>query len=190
MVQIKILIQGYARHEGEISYSSSTCVLVKEKDLNILVDPGVAREKLAQALGNEGLKPEEINYVFLTHSHVDHSYAMALFPQAKVLDNEWIYDGDRQEKHDGFVPETELAIIQTPGHTLDHCSLAVPTDKGMVVIAGDLFWWPDHEEQKVDVSKDDSFAVDKKLLIASREKILKIADFIIPGHGRMWRVEK
>jgi len=190
MAQVKILIQGYVRDKENVSHSSSTCVLVKDKDLNILVDPGRAREKLAQALANEGLKPEDIHYILLTHFHLDHAFGMALFPQAKILDNEWIYVGDQEEKHDGFIPETELAIIQTPGHTLDHCSLAVPTDQGMVVIAGDVFWWPDHEEQKVEVGKHDEFAVDRKLLIESREKILKIADFIIPGHGKMFRVEK
>jgi len=190
MTELKILIQGYSKQEGNGSLSSSTCVLVKEKGLNILVDPGIAKEKLALALKNEGLKPEDIQYILLTHSHVDHAYAIALFPSAKILDDEWIYDGDKIEKHDGFIPGTELAIIHTPGHTLDHCSLAVSTEQGMVVIAGDVFWWPDHEEQKVEVGKHDEFAVDRKLLIESREKILKIADFVIPGHGKMFRVEK
>lgn len=191
MAKINLLIQGYARHQGDISESSSSCVLVQDNDISIIVDPGVAREKILQSLLNDGLKPEDIKYVFLTHSHIDHAYGAAWFAHAAVLDNQFIYyDGDKERKHDGFIPDTELAIIQTPGHTLDHCSLMVPTDRGMVAVAGDVFWWPDDEEQKVEVAKDDVYAVDKKLLTESRKKILTMADFIIPGHGRMFRVEK
>lgn len=190
MAQVKILVPGYAKYEGDIIFASSTCVLVQDKNLNILVDPGMSRDKLVQAMEKAGLTPGDIHYVLLTHAHIDHSFGMALFPSAKILDSEFIYDGEKEGAHDGFIPDTELAIIQTPGHTLDHCSLAVPTDKGMVVMAGDVFWWPEHEEPKVDVKKHDPYAVDNKLLIESREKILKIADFVIPGHGKMFRVEK
>lgn len=190
MALVKILVQGYARFEGETSYASSTCVLIQEKNLNILVDPGTAKEKLASALNELGLKPEDIHYVLLTHSHMDHAYDLALFLKARILDNQWIYEDDKGEKHDGFIPGTELAIIQTPGHTLDHCSLIVSTDQGMVAIAGDVFWWYEGEEEKVEIEEEDPFAQNQKELQESRKKILKMADFVIPGHGRMFRVEK
>lgn len=89
---------------------------------------------------------------------------------------------------------TDLKIIQTPGHEKFHASLAVPTQEGVYVIAGDVFWWRDNEEQKTDrdslMRHQDPFVKDKDALAASREKVLEIADYIIPGHGKVFEVEK
>lgn len=190
MAKIEILVQGYVYKEGEVEHASSSAVLVQEKEINIIVDPGIAKEQLAAGLKKVGLKPEDIHYVFLTHYHPDHGYGAAWFPQAKVIDYEMIYEGDKMWPHDGFVPDTELAIMRTPGHATEHCSLAVLTDKGMIIVAGDVFWWGDDEEQKVDIDKPDPYGQDTGALKQSREKILKLADFIIPGHGKIFQVEK
>ena len=40
-----------------------------------------------------------------------------------------------------------------------------------------------------DFPKDDEYASDKKGLEKSRKEVLKIADWIIPGHGRMYRAK-
>ena len=189
MAKIEILVQGYVNKEGEAERASSSAVLIQEKDINIIVDPGLAKEQLAAGLQKAGLKPEAINFVLLTHYHPDHAFGAAWFPQAKVIDDELIYDGDKMTPHDGFIPGTELAIMSTPGHAYEHCSLAVPTDQGMVVIAGDVFWWNDGEEQTLDVAHKDPYAKDEKSLQESRGKILKLADFIIPGHGKIIKVK-
>ncbi|MFA6098669.1 MAG: MBL fold metallo-hydrolase [Patescibacteria group bacterium] len=189
MAKIEILTEGYVIETETEERASSTAVLVQEKDLNIIVDPGIAREPLARSLQEHGLKPEDIDYIFLTHYHPDHAFGAAWFPKAKLIDNDSIYDRDRIIRHDGFVPGTELAIIHTPGHAFEHCSLAVTTDKGMVIIAGDVFYWVDGQEQKVDVNSEDKYATDMKKLIASRQKLLNLADFIIPGHGKIFRVK-
>jgi glyoxylase-like metal-dependent hydrolase (beta-lactamase superfamily II) len=189
MAKIEILVQGYVRKEGEAERASSSAVLVQEKDINIIVDPGLAKEQLAAALQKTGLKPEDIHYVLLTHYHPDHALGAAWFPQAKVIDDEVVYDGDKITSHDGFIPDTELAIMRTPGHAHEHCSLAVPTDKGMAVISGDVFWWNDGQEQKIDIHSPDPYAKNQKLLEESRAKVLKLADFIIPGHGSIIKVK-
>jgi len=87
----------------------------------------------------------------------------------------------------------DIKILETPGHSVEHLSLLVDTSKGKIALAGDVFWWVDGEEQKVDISKkDDSHPkeLNIKKLVASRRKLLKIADYIIPGHGKMFRVKK
>lgn len=189
MSKVEILVQGYVRKEGRGERGSSSAVLVQEKELNIIVDPGLAREPLATGLQKVGLKPEDIHYVLLTHYHPDHAFGAAWFPRAKIIDYESIYEGDLVAKHDGFVPGTELAIIHTPGHSAEHCSLTVPTDKGMVVVAGDVFWWYENEEQTLDIKRSDPYAQDQAGLQASRAKVLKLADFLIPGHGRVMKVK-
>jgi len=189
MAKVKILVQGYFEKKVANERASSTVVLVQDNDVKIIIDPGLARQPLAESLKKINLKPEDINYVLLTHYHPDHAFGAAWFPQAKILDVSYIYEGDKIIKHDGFVPDTELAIMHTPGHAHEHCCLAVPTDQGMVVVAGDVFWWTDGEKQSMNIKKQDPYATDQPQLEESRSKVKKLADFIIPGHGKIIKVE-
>ena len=148
-------------------------------------------KKLLEELSNNGLKTSDIDFVLLTHTHTDHAMLTGIFEKAQVLNSEEIYDSDKQLEHGNKIPIKGLAIISTPGHVDDHCSLVVKIDEGIYVVAGDVFWWKDDEEQKIDVNKpDQAYPGDMKQLTASRKKILEIADFIIPGHGKMFKVEK
>ena len=196
MAEVKILIEGYAREEDSTEFASSTTTLIQEVDLNIIVDPGMNRELLLEALRKENLSPDEINYVILTHYHLDHSLLAGVFEKAKILDDGDIYSWDGKiESHGGKVPGTDIKIIKTPGHDMFHCSVLVPTeDFGKIVIAGDIFWWRDNEKQKTDkeslINHKDPYVKNEEALINSRKKVLDIADYIIPGHGKMFKVKK
>ena len=192
MNTIKVLIQGYAKETDNGWLASSTVTLVQTDNKNIIVDPGCNRKKLMEALSDNGLKPSDIDFVLLTHSHSDHTLLAGIFENAKVLTPDEIYDDDNQVEHGNKIPGTDLEIIQTPGHSPEHCSLIVPTDEGTYIIAGDVLWWMDNEEQKIDIEKEDQAhpeEADMEKLIKSRKKILEIADYIIPGHGKMFKVE-
>jgi len=196
MSKVKILIQGYAREKGGEEFASSTAILIKDSNLNIIVDPGMDRKLLLSALNKENLSLDQIDYVILTHTHLDHSLLAGIFENAKILDNNDIYsfNGNIGE-HKGKVPNTDIEIIKTPGHDQFHCSVLVKTeDLGKVIIAGDVFWWADKEEQKTDkqslLEHKDPYVKNLKSLKESREKILDIADYIIPGHGKMFRSNK
>ena len=192
MAKVKILVKGYDRDISDgVWYASPTVTLVQNKGLNIIVDPGINRKLLLKSLRKEGLKPKDINYVLITHWHVDHFLLMGIFPKAKFLDGGLFYKGDRAIKHKGIVPGTKLKIVATPGHDVDDCSLLVPTRKGTVAIVGDLFWWSEKEEQNTSsigilINHKDRYVKDKKALRKSRKKILKLADWIIPGHGEIF----
>lgn len=193
MSEIKILIEGYAKQIANGWLASSTVILVKANGKNVIIDPGCNRNKLLSTLNKENLKVNDINFVLLTHNHLDHTLLVGIFPNARVLTTEEIYKNDNQISHNNKIPETDLEIIQTPGHCNEHCSLVVPTDKGIYVIAGDVFWFVDGEEQSIDVNKPDDAhpaEVDMKKLIASRKRIMEIADWVIPGHGKMFKVEE
>jgi glyoxylase-like metal-dependent hydrolase (beta-lactamase superfamily II) len=113
------------------------------------------------------------------------------FTKAKVLNYNEIFDVDKQFMHENRIPGTNLEILQTPGHSKDSCCLIVKMDKGTYVVAGDNFWWMKNEEERVDVNKpDQAHKGDMEKLIESRKKILKIADWIIPGHGKPFKVIK
>lgn len=79
-------------------------------------------------------------------------------------------------------------MIPTPGHTLDSVSLQVLTEKGVIVVAGDTF------EKQEDLTDEsiwiDAGSQDSSKQRESRKRILDIADFVVPGHGAMFKVDK
>lgn len=195
MAEVKILIEGYAKKIENGWLANSTVALIKSNDKNIIVDPGCNRSKLIEALSKNDLKTSDIDFVLLTHTHTDHALLAGIFENAKVLNDTEVYDNDNQIEHNGKIPGTDLEIIPTPGHDQFHCSLIVNDNKlGKVVVAGDLFWWRDDEEQETNnknlLNHEDPYVKDKTLLKNSRKKVLVLADYIIPGHGKMWKVEK
>ena len=196
MAEVKILIEGYAKEINGEEFASSTATLIRDNKLNAIIDPGMDREALLSGLAKEGLKTKDINFVILTHTHLDHSLLAAIFENAKILDNDSVYSFDGKiSEHEGKIPNTNIEIIKTPGHDQFHCSVLAETeDLGKVVVAGDVFWWADGEEQKTDkqnlLEHKDPYVKDEKALKESREKILNLADCIIPGHGKMFKVKK
>jgi glyoxylase-like metal-dependent hydrolase (beta-lactamase superfamily II) len=65
---------------------------------------------------------------------------------------------------------------------------------GKVVVVGDIFWWTEKGEPKKDfeslINLEDPYVKDEKALKESRKKILEVADWIIPGHGKMFKNQK
>lgn len=200
MSKYKILIQGYA-HAGEDDrhfFASPSTVLIYSNDKKVLIDPGADKEKLLKGLEEEGLKPEDIDIVFITHWHPDHVLNIRLFPNLDVIDSTTIWKDNGEEffpndtKTIEVIPGTDIKVIPTPGHSPEHVSILIETiDEGIVCIAQDVFWWVDGE-QKSDSEKelmdlDDPFMSDKEALLESRKKVLELADWIIPGHGKKFR---
>ena len=193
MNHVKVLIEGYAKERENGWVASSSVTLVRAGDKVIVVDPGCNRKRLLEELENNDLKTSEIDFVLLTHSHADHGLLAGIFENAKVMTVEEIYDGDNQINHDNIIPGTDLGIIQTQGHCPEHCSLVVPTAEGVYVVAGDVFWWMDDEVQVLELEKEDwahPAEVNAENLIESRKRILGIADYVIPGHGKMFKIKK
>jgi len=184
MTKVKVLIEGYVKADGAKVMPTTT--LIQDQNTNIIVDPGMGKNKkavLRKALKKEGLNFESINIVFCTHYHLDHTQYAGLFPKAKLVDYLYIYDGNDWLDHDGegYKLSPNVSISHTPGHSPEHASLKVETEKGIVVVTGDV-WWLDTMEPKID-----EMAQNQKQLEKSRQKILSIADWIIPGHGKRFK---
>jgi glyoxylase-like metal-dependent hydrolase (beta-lactamase superfamily II) len=195
MNKIKILIEGYAKVYDDFEEVSPSVVLIENEKHKIIVDPGFNRENLLRALEKEGLKTGDITVVILTHCHMDHFPLVGIFEKAIVLDNSDQYSQNgiikRQEKE---MLGEGIELISTPGHDPFHCSVLINTeDMGIVVISGDIFWWVDGEEPEKDfeslINLEDPYVKDEKALKESRKKVLEIADWIIPGHGKMFKNE-
>jgi glyoxylase-like metal-dependent hydrolase (beta-lactamase superfamily II) len=188
MAEVKVLVEGYTNADsvsdsGE-ERSCPTISLVREGDIVIIVDPGVLENQkiLVDALKKEGLKVDDINTVFLTHSHIDHYRNLGMFPNAKILEFYGLWHKNTVEDwKEQFA--NNIKIIKTPGHNDTSLTLLVKTEKGIVAIVGDVFW-------KENFPEKDPYASDLEKLSESRKKVLALADFIIPGHGKMFQVEK
>ena len=193
MNKVRILVEGYAHPGKDCGYvASPTICLVETKDKKILVDPGANKEILVKALKKVGVnKSRDISFIYLSHYHPDHFLNLKLFPNLDVYDGELIWSGDREYEHDGDLGIEGVEILPTPGHSPEHTSLLIDTKEGKVCIAQDVFWWEDGK-QKSDNLADllklkDPFVTDEKALKKSRKLVLSKSDWIIPGHGKMFK---
>lgn len=179
MASVHILIEGYLSSKSGGRTCPTIC-LVQDDGINIIVDPGTAKkpELIIEALKKHDLAPGDIGIVFLTHSHYDHFKNIALFPTAKCRDFWGLWDNDIC-RDAGENLTHNINIINTPGHSYDSLTLLVKKYDSTVAICGDL-WFNENFPQT------DPYAQSNQELIKSRQKILKIADLIIPGHGPMF----
>jgi glyoxylase-like metal-dependent hydrolase (beta-lactamase superfamily II) len=193
MAQIEIIVRGYAKKTKNGWHATSTCTLIQENNVKMLVDPGMDRKALLNGLKKFKLKTSDIHYVILTHYHLDHSLLAGIFENAKVMDNTEAYSWDgKMKKHNGEISKTKVRIIKTPGHDNFHCSVIAKTKEyGTVAVAGDVFWWQDDEKQEETsetlLKHKDPYIKDKTALKKSRNLLLETADIIIPGHGKPFR---
>jgi len=193
MAIVKLLVQGYARKRGKNYQATPNTTLVVDSGKRIIVDPGCNPQKLLAGLANAGLKPKDIDFVFLTHYHVDHVLNVRLFPDAPVLDKDKVYKGDLEYFYKDKIPGTQVEVVPTPGHAKEHACLLVNTAEGVIAVAGDLWWWEDGK-QKTDakslLSLKDPSVTDYAVMLKSRRKILQRADWVIPGHGKAFHTIK
>lgn len=158
---------------------ASSCSLVREGDRAIVVDPGMAASQAAilEPLRALGLEPGDVTDVVISHHHPDHTINIALFPNAAVHDFWAIYRGTDWEDADADRRELtpSVRLLHVPGHTAEDVATVVGTPHGIVVLTH--LWWT------AEGPADDPVASDPAALHAGRERVLAIADRIVPGHG-------
>jgi glyoxylase-like metal-dependent hydrolase (beta-lactamase superfamily II) len=179
---VDVLHPGYIREGGHVG---SSVTLIRDGDAVIVADPGMvaSRAAILDPLAALGVAPEAVSHVFLSHHHPDHTTNIALFPNAEVVDFWARYVNDLWLDHDGdglhLGPNTELWL--TPGHTEEDASLIVRASDGVYALTH--CWWRGDRTPEVD-----PVAWDQAALVASRERLLAVADIVIPGHGEPFRL--
>ena len=142
---------------------------------------------LASQLASVGVKPDDITYVAISHTHGDHIGNAKTFAKSKILiqkleheaamnatpkpfnddQNFELLSGDRDVFGDG-----SLTIISTPGHTPGHQSLLVKLPKtGALVLTGDLV----HFQYMWDNKIVPAFNFNQEQSLASIDRIGKLA---------------
>ena len=203
--EITVLHNGYSDFvpnqtaDLSIMKANCTCTLIRNANFNVIVDTMTPwdGDKIKDSLKRFDLVPDMIDYVISTHGHADHVGNNNLFLNAKHIVGHSISKGDNLYLHpfdEGtsyFIgeesDEDRIEITPTPGHTMDSVSVVVNTGKyKTVVIAGDLF------EKAEDLINPyvwlGAGSEDKEQQEHHRLRMLKIGDYIVPGHGPMFRV--
>jgi N-acyl homoserine lactone hydrolase len=199
---------------------SSTCWLIQRGNQWLLWDTGVPEsalndpkgwstlpklivyhldKTLTEQLAAIGLKPNDVTYVALSHTHGDHIGNVRLFPNSTVLmqraEYEWIStpDGPNDNvnklkalartllgtpKHlkllDGDTDvfgDGSVTLVSTPGHTPGSESLLVHlTNSGFIILSGDVV----HLEENFEKDTVPSLNTDKAASIASMERVRRM----------------
>jgi len=119
---------------------------------------------LASQLEALGVKPSDIKFVAVSHTHPDHIGNVEMFPQAMLYVQKAEYDWPGANNAPRFKPEhpvTKLegdkdifgdgsvTILSTPGHTPGHQSLLVKLPKtGALVLSGDAMHFKSNWENR------------------------------------------
>ncbi|MEN6371783.1 MAG: MBL fold metallo-hydrolase [Armatimonadota bacterium] len=188
--EVIVLKPGYTVQTGPSQIRADGTITLARGRLNLLVDTGGPwdRDFLLSALEAHGVKPQDISFVVCTHGHSDHTGNINLFPDAVLILSHDISMGDLYTVHDfskPYIIDDGIEVIATPGHTQGDVSVIVRTNAGVVAITGDLF------ENEADLTDDSLWKTSSELpeeQQMSRNRILKLANFIVPGHGDIFTV--
>ena len=174
--------------------ATATCTLLEVGGKRLLVDPSPGPELLAPMLfDTAGVRPEQIDQVFLTHYHGDHRYGLELFAGKQWLMaaaglEDWKQRSpqdaasiDQFSTAEGKLPDG-VSLLHSPGHLPGHQSLLVNTKWGLAVVTGDAVMTPEFFEAEEGYHN----SVDFEVAAATIRKIKGMADLVIPGHGNFF----
>jgi glyoxylase-like metal-dependent hydrolase (beta-lactamase superfamily II) len=80
---------------------------------------------------------------------------------------------------EGFEVSPSVRLLETPGHTSQCITVVAGTREGAVALTH--LWW------MAEGPPEDPYATDPPAFHDSRERILAVADVVVPGHGAMFR---
>ncbi|KAL6725032.1 hypothetical protein Aduo_019857 [Ancylostoma duodenale] len=144
-------------------------------------------------LSSRSITPGEVQLVITTHGHPDHFGQGNFFPNARHFFGSYEYADDnfiRTELHvnESMRITTNVELWNTPGHTAQDITVMVSNVPccGTVAVVGDLFY--DEADALNQTSEWFNDAWDPIVGKRNRYKVICQADFIVPGHGKLFRV--
>ena len=207
MAGVETILQGFSlgSDQGSLAFCGVTLI---EGSKRILVDVAHngRRTLLLDRLKERGLTPDDIDYIFLTHSHWDHMLNIDLFPHAKVLihpvereyakkplDTDWatpayatmiLESTQLQEVREGDEVDDGVSVIETPGHSRGSMALLLRSQDGTTAICGDAL--PNALSVKTGLPRIVFW--DEQEAKSSIRKLLDSATSFHPGHDRPFHV--
>ncbi len=182
---------------------SANCYILKDKKTKTgaVIDPGEYCEELEKEIKKSGIK--ELKYILCTHGHFDHVSGVKelkeKYPSAKILigknDGELLNSQQKSlaQNFGFFLPEctadvllyendvidigeTQLTVLDTPGHTPGGVSYICHKEK--CVFTGDTLF-------KLTIGRTDRWGADLQTLLNSVEKLMSLPDdyTVYTGHN-------
>ena len=182
-------------------YENNCNTYVIDGEMTVLIDPGHSRhlKQVFHQMEEDGLSPEKIELVIVTHSHPDHMEGVEVFLDKPVR----IAMGQEEERYllesgkilfdmmgmplpkiriDFYLKEGELRlgsqtfhVYQSPGHSPGSLTIYWPERK--VLFTGDLIFHGG-------IGRTDFQEGNSKLLMESIEKMSTLdTELLLPGHG-------
>jgi glyoxylase-like metal-dependent hydrolase (beta-lactamase superfamily II) len=162
-------------------------------------DPRAVHWRRPKTLGGQldqlGVKPADIKFVAISHTHPDHIGNVELFPQVMLLVQKAEYEWPGPDGARRFKPEHpvttlsgdydvfgdgSVTILSTPGHTPGHQSLLVKLPKtGAILLSGDAVHFGSNWQSR----RVPSLNFDKDATLASMQRI---ADVLAKEHAQLW----
>ncbi|MDY6399775.1 MAG: MBL fold metallo-hydrolase [Synergistales bacterium] len=186
---------------------------VKIPGREILFDTGLPNGNIAKRLSENGIKPEDVKIILLTHLHGDHFGGLvkngkATYPNAEVYVSKierdyWVNElknenvikalGLYENKLHFFEFDDEVfdgvKAIDASGHTPGHTVFDIKADGEELLIVGDIMHFIDIQlpapdvSVKYDVDPDKARETRKKILDYAAENNVKIAGMHITPPG-------
>jgi len=172
-------------------------------EVTVLIDPGHSRHipSLFHQMEGDGVSPEEVGLIIVTHSHPDHFEGLEAFKDKSVK----IAMNREEERYltengkllfqmmgqpmppfriDFYLKEGELRlgketfhVYQTPGHSPGSLSIQWPERK--VLFTGDLVFYRG-------IGRTDFPGGSSKLIRESLERMSRLdTELLLPGHGEV-----
>lgn len=188
LAEFHLLFCGYvnlpaASARGRIA---STVSFVRDGEVTVIIDPGIVPDpnRIHEALAALSMSPSGITDVIFSHHHPDHTLNAAMFPKARFHDHWAIYQGDEWQfrSAERYAVSDSIRFIETPGHSPQDITTLVGTPEG--VVAFTHLWWSSSGPA------DDPVASDAVALHRNRERVLRVAALIVPGHGQPFRPDE
>jgi glyoxylase-like metal-dependent hydrolase (beta-lactamase superfamily II) len=172
--------------------------------MNIIIDTGSPEDgdSILECLEKADLKPDDVDVVVNTHDHKDHTGENRLFTKARIICGYMGHEekaGRIQVTPTGFFQPTRhrveldsnVHVIHTPGHTRDSISVVIkninsdfagPTET--IIAAGDAV----PTEANFLKGVPPAISYNSNVSLQSMVMITDMADWVIPGHDKPFRV--
>jgi hydroxyacylglutathione hydrolase len=197
------LEEGLYAYLWQDAYDNNCNSYVIRKEMTVLIDPGHSRHlgNVLSQMEGDGISPEEINLILITHAHPDHFEGVEAFLDkpvriAMAKDEEQYLRGSGRSLFEGtdetfpkfridfHLKEGKLhlgsetfEIFQTPGHSPGSLCIYWPDRK--VLFTGDVIFYGG-------IGRTDFMEGNPESLKTSIERMSRLkTDLLLPGHGEI-----
>jgi hydroxyacylglutathione hydrolase len=197
------LQEGLYAYLWQNAYENNCNTYVIRKDLTVLIDPGHSRHlgNVLFQMKDDGISPEEIDLILITHSHPDHLEGVETFLDKPVRiamakdEHEYLMGNGRflfedmnqalpKFRVDFHLREGKLHlgsetfdIFQTPGHSPG--SLCIYWQDRKALFTGDVIF-------NGGIGRTDFLEGNPQFLKRSIERVSRLdTDLLLPGHGEI-----